>query len=353
MGESQMDNFFYYIAVRGKDQNTAGVKAPKDIETLLGKRGYKKIEFRAPSKREWHFLADIEKKCGNLINWGSILFEIKRGALVFVQYPYGTGRIALKSIPLIKKLKNAKFVFLLHDINSLRGYNETPFGPSEQVLRHADFIICHNDKMKTYLLRHGLSEKCIYTLKVFDYLCDKELQIQKCKNTIALAGNLSTCKSPYIGKLFEMKKSFHLNVYGPNYIGDSNYINTKYCGQYGPDDIPSKICGNWGLVWDGDSIESCSGKTGNYLKYNNPHKLSLYIASGIPVILWNQAALADYVREKNIGILVSSLPEIDERIAHVTDEEYAEMAKNVRAEAYNLRNGYYLNAVMDLIEKHL
>ena len=32
-----------------------------------------------------------------------------------------------------------------------------------------------------------------------------------------------------------------------------------------------------GLVWDGDSCSSCSGVCGEYLKINNPHKISFYL----------------------------------------------------------------------------
>ena len=48
--------------------------------------------------------------------------------------------------------------------------------------------------------------------------------------------------------------------------------------------------GSFGLVWDGISVETCAGVYGEYLKVNNPHKTSLYLASGIPVIIWKEAA---------------------------------------------------------------
>ena len=36
----------------------------------------------------------------------------------------------------------------------------------------------------------------------------------------------------------------------------------------------------------------------DYLRINNPHKTSLYLACGIPIITWNKAAIAQYVRKK-------------------------------------------------------
>ena len=57
---------------------------------------------------------------------------------------------------------------------------------------------------------------------------------------------------------------------------------------------------NFGLVWDGTSLDGCNGRYGEYLKFNNPHKTSLYLSCGIPVIIWKEAALADFVEEHKV-----------------------------------------------------
>ena len=53
--------------------------------------------------------------------------------------------------------------------------------------------------------------------------------------------------------------------------------NCTYKGKFSPENI-SFIEGNWGLVWDGDQLETCHGKLGEYLRINSSHKISLYIA---------------------------------------------------------------------------
>lgn len=55
-------------------------------------------------------------------------------------------------------------------------------------------------------------------------------------------------------------------------------------GSYMPEELPEKLEAKYGLVWDGLEITSCEGTFGQYLKYNNPHKFSLYMAAGIAVI---------------------------------------------------------------------
>ena len=66
------------------------------------------------------------------------------------------------------------------------------------------------------------------------------------------------------------------------------------------------------------------------MKYNTPHKLSLYIAAGLPVIVWKQAAVAAFVTKHEIGIAVESLTDVSERIQSLSDGEYNEMVKTVK-----------------------
>ncbi len=68
---------------------------------------------------------------------------------------------------------------------------------------------------------------------------------------------------------------------------------------------------------------------GEYLKYNNPHKTSLYIRCHLPVIIWNQAALAPFARQQGIGLCVDSLRDIAPTLAVLTPERYAEMRGRV------------------------
>ena len=99
--------------------------------------------------------------------------------------------------------------------------------------------------------------------------------------------------------------------------------------------------GSFGLVWDGGSTDTCSGTYGEYLRINNPHKVSLYLASGMPVIIWEEAALAGLIRENGCGITVGSLAEIPERIRALTPEEYEAIRDNTGKIAKRLRGGKY------------
>lgn len=65
-------------------------------------------------------------------------------------------------------------------------------------------------------------------------------------------------------------------------------------------------------MWDGDGINGCSGNTGEYLRYNNPHKLSLYMVSGLPVVIWSKAAEAEFVINNKVGVVVDDINDFND-----------------------------------------
>ena len=137
-------------------------------------------------------------------------------------------------------------------------------------------------------------------------------------------------------------------LYGLPAMPEKIAENVKYMGKFHPDDI-SDIKGDWGLVWDGDSIATCSGSLGEYLKFNSSHKLSLYIAANKPVIIWSESSLKDFVLDNRLGICVSSLDEIGSEIAKLTEEEKKAMKESISDFSHRLRHGYMLNNIVSSI----
>ena len=92
---------------------------------------------------------------------------------------------------------------------------------------------------------------------------------------------------------------------------------------------------------------TCAGNTGEYLKYNNPHKTSLYLACNLPVIIWSQAALAGFVKENGLGLVVDALDQIADAASCLTEAQYAAMAKNARAMGEKIRGGGFFRAAAE------
>ena len=108
--------------------------------------------------------------------------------------------------------------------------------------------------------------------------------------------------------------------------------------------------GKYGLVWVGDSIDTCKGGKGEYLKINNPHKLSLYLAVGLPVIIWDEVTEAEFVKRENVGLTVSSLYELPDKLAVISDSDYTVMKNNAARIGEKLRNGEYMTRALKTAE---
>jgi len=222
---------------------------------------------------------------------------------------------------------------------------------NKTVLERVDGIIAHNDKMKSELVKMGIKEDKIVSLEIFDYLIPNFNENKNYdKDKILLAGNFDIRKTRYARELPE-KPEFE--IYGINFESENLPNNVHYKGEFTPDELPNHLQGGFGLVWDGDSAQTCSGMYGEYLKINNPHKASLYLASGFPIIVWSQSALADFVRNKNCGILVNSLFEIAETLKSISEDEYKELIKNSKRIGRKIRQGHYLKTALEKCERKL
>ena len=217
-------------------------------------------------------------------------------------------------------------------------------------LKDCEYVIVHNEAMKRCLANeYNIPMKKVITLEIFDYLQNHTIKNNLLANNVIIAGNLDSKKCGYLS---DLPNDVNWKLYGGGYE-DKGIKNITYCGAYTPDELPRYLEGSFGLVWDGDSAESCTGVYGEYLKINNPHKTSLYLSSGIPVIVWEQAAIADFIKKNNCGFTVSSLKEIGKEIAEISEEEYSEMKHNAEEIAEKLRVGYYMEKTIETcIFKH-
>ena len=113
-----------------------------------------------------------------------------------------------------------------------------------------------------------------------------------------------------------------------------------YNGKFNSDNIPLFPENTYGLVWDGDSIDECSGNMGQYLKYNTSHKISFYIAAGIPVIIWKKSAMSSFIYSNNLGILIDSINDIKMEFLNLNYQSYL---KSVHEMKEKITNGYFIN----------
>lgn len=310
----------------------AGGKAQQDCGRILHEYGFVGL----------HMFMSRQKKLRTLISMLRIMKKIPHEGIVIIQYPLGKSQWLNNVIMNTCKRKKCRTILLIHDINSLRTQGVVSTAETK-TFEKADVIIAHNEAMIN-LLKKTITHVEYYNLEAFDYFYEVPATPHTFDNTVVFAGNLH--KSQFLYSLRSVKVNFIL--YGIEVEGLKQICNenVKYVGAFTQDNL-SILSGDWGLVWDGKSVSTCDGSLGNYMRYNAPHKLSLYLVAGLPVIIWENAAEARLVEKYNLGITIASLDEIKEKIEKISPEEYGKIKNNVAKYAKRLSSGGNLKAVLE------
>jgi len=315
--------------------SNAGSKPSSDFEKVLKRLGFKGLGLSSVYTHNGYYWW--------IRNWISAhlakMMMPKNGIIIF-QYPE---QRHLAELLTTAKNKGNKIIMLIHDINELRGFpNNHP-----EFLREADAVIAHSPAMQIWLKKKYRVNKTI-SLGVFDYLTNEHPSKQKTyeKPSVIFAGRLD--KSEFIIQMCISNPKVEFVLFGPG-LPDAlkEKKNVCYKGVCSPDELPTLIAQyNFGLVWDGNSIDGCEGATGNYVKYNSPYKISSYLAAGIPVIVWSKMAVAQFVKDNKIGFVVNSLSELTNSLYRLTNDEYEMLSNNVSKVRMKLtKGGYYEDAI--------
>lgn len=339
--------FFSEVNYRG---NHAGTKARNDVETILREIGAKSINthvLELRSKEEEVIKPNINNRLGFIRYYFDLLF-IKE-CTVIIQYPMLSFDIDFNYVKTLSR--HNRVFFLVHDIQSLRRENKAGLEKEIRMLNMAYGLIVHNRFMEEKLRSIGVTVKKMYKLNCFDYLCADNVEESITENAIVFAGNLE--KSAFLSELCLYNPDISFKFYGPGMNERlKKNSNLSYCGNFLPDEIPEKLKGKYGLVWDGNTTRGCSGPVGEYTKINNPHKMSLYISSGIPILAWSQAAIAEFINQHQIGITVDRIDSLSKELSTISEEQYFTMKKNVLELRKKLIHGEFLKRVLKEIERN-
>ena len=335
-------------------QRTAGIKARDDVDRILEKNGYSGIEICMPAAdRDGQ---NIFQKAGYHFKlsrvWDDCLTPVGKGDVLVIQFPIVNHSVLLASCVKKVRKRGARIILLIHDLEILRAAIRGTTSRKEKIrltleeetlLKNCDGIIVHNSSMKKKLASMGIPASKMTVLGIFDYLIPEAGYAKtSADGPVVIAGALRPHKAGYA---YHLPEGIDFNLYGVGYEAQPQE-NVNYLGSFEPDRLPEVMEGSFGLVWDGETTQTCSGTYGEYLRINDPHKASLYLASGMPVIIWSEAALADYITKNGCGVTVDSIEEIPGRIRAMTPDEYDAIRSNTMKISDRLRKGKYTSRAL-------
>lgn len=340
-------------------KKTAGIKARDDIEAIFRKDGYKALQIESAAfgtgtfeKLKNHYR--ISRK------WKNATVSLKKKDILIIQFPAINHSLFLRGVISDLQRRGVRIVLLIHDLEILRDAKRKTSSFQKKLrnqleemslLKMSDAIIAHNSHMIRKLSELGIDPEKMVSLEIFDYLIP-EYSEEVVRNNLSylgpviIAGNLRRHKAEYA---YHLPSSPEYNLYGVDYELGS-HDNIAYHGALQPDELPLRIRGSFGLVWDGEVTDTCGGVYGEYLKINNPHKTSLYLSAGIPILVWKKAAVADYVTKNKCGIAIDSLDEISHVFSELSEKEYWEIVDNAMKLSGKLRSGYYVDHAVQKCE---
>lgn len=318
-----------------------------------------------------------------------LLGGVGKGDYIFYTVPEND--IKIKLLKIIQKLKKYQIICFISDLNAFRYGNlesknvKAKMREEVEVINMADYVLIPNENTAELLRKNGVTSQLI-PVGVWDYLMTPEM-IQKLEQVIqaaqekrfaqsepsvwsaqnlqsvqasdmkhlsntdihvVFAGNLD--KSEFLLKMQLPKETnIRLELWGKLEEAKKEKL-PGFCTYHGvlpAAEIPMAVAGmDYGLVWDGSGADEIEGGLGEYLQYNNAHKCGLYLASGIPAIVWSRSGMANFVKEHECGICIDRLSELGEKMYNA---DYSSLKKNAEAVAEELRQGFYLSRAFDRI----
>ena len=314
-------------------------KAKRDIDEICRQEGFENLtRVNFGSGGAGRFFT-------KLFSVSSIAWRLHKGDVLFLQYPM---KKFYKMACSLAKMKGANVMTVVHDLGAFRRHKLTPQQENRR-LSKTDFLIVHNPTMKQYLIDHGF-QGGIHCLQIFDYLSDRQPAHYPTPHQpwrVVYAGNLGLHRNAFLYHLDGCIEGWTMDLYGKGFDLEQNTCSQlNYHGFIQSDDFISQAEADFGLVWDGDSTDECSGAWGEYLRINDPHKTSFYLRAGIPVIVWKQAAITPFILKEQVGIAVESISDIGKALQQLSADDYRHIKQQAQDMGKRLANGHYIKSGM-------
>ncbi|PWF99712.1 hypothetical protein [Levilactobacillus bambusae] len=260
---------------------------------------------------------------------------IYNGDILVYQYPTYSGTRFDFEFARRLKGRGVHIIMMVHDFEILRfgdkGYDEIGYYNS------ADVVIAANAPQRDKMREMGVT-KPIVLHRCWDYLSETPVHEEPLTRDVVMAG--SFIKSDLLST---WNQEMTLIAYGErrDYNDDSEISeNVEYRGVFKEPEVMRRLPSCFGLAWDtGDMY-------GEYTRYNNPYKVGMYLARGLPVIAWRESAIAKLLTENGIGFGINSLDEIKPLLQGINDDELRDLQKRVQNFAQLLRTGYFTKRLL-------
>lgn len=266
--------------------------------------------------------------------YDGIIARVSPGDVVFFQSPTWNG--VDWDNGLVDKLKayGCRVVMFIQDVQPLQ-FESNYYLMSKFISMYnkAEIVIVPSERMYCRLVEEGLTVKKYIVQHMWDFTVEQTLYSPSFKRKLYFTGDIS--RFPFVEN---WHYNTELHVFG-NKMENYDYSKVHFGGWLNKTELLLELSkGGFGLVWGNQEDPKDEP---DYYKMNCSYKLASYLSAGIPVIVPDYLSNADFVKENNIGFVVSSLEEVDQVIQECSEEKYSEMVSSVKNVQYLINNGYF------------
>ena len=263
-----------------------------------------------------------------------IIARLNAGDIVIFQSPTWNGVDWDNALVDKIKLYGGRVVFFIQDVPPIQFENNYFLMPYFiDMYNKAEVVVVPSEKMYQRLVEEGLTVKKYVVQKMWDFNVHMDLHTPSFEKKLYFLGDVS--RFPFFQN---WQYDTPLHVFG-NHKPDYDYSKVHFGGWLNKTELLLELSkGGFGLVWGNQENPKDEP---DYYKMNCSYKLASYLSAGIPVIVPDYLSNADFVKENNVGFVVSSLEEADQVIQECSEEKYSEMVSSVKNVQYLINNGYF------------
>lgn len=262
-----------------------------------------------------------------------IMASISFGDIVIFQSPTWNGwEFDAEFVAKLKDLR-VKLVIFIHDVIPLMFRDNAYLMPTYmEMFNQADVIIAPSQQMVNRLCEAGLTVEKILIQEFWDHPHNLSLNQPVFKKEIFFAGSLTR-----FPELQNWVYETPLRVFA-NELKSNPEANLVIEGWKRNEELLMELSkGGFGLVWN---TQYNDGENVDYYEMNISHKLSTYLAAGIPVIVPNTLSNSHLIEERGLGFAVNSLEEANQLVQNMAPESYQEISSRAQGFAFLLKEGY-------------
>jgi hypothetical protein len=304
--------------------------------------GAEELGFQVLNYVDYEYMDFYPERRHNILD--TFLAPVQPGDTVVMQFPmFISGAFQEDLINRLSAMPEVKIVTLTHDIPTWMYADENgTYNKNDnwmKMLKKVDGIIAANKKGAVKLREDGIKSP-IVPLTVGDYIYDGPLLTKKFRKKLYYVGGREVSKVDYQGVT---PFNLYTGKVGPDLEKNSSVI---WHGRKPSGEILASLDGGFGIVTSENIKENNGLNFKYYVQYNNPSKLSFYLAAGLPVITTSKTAHTQWVEDRGIGLIVDDLNDIDGILQNMTQEDYDKMIAAIKPWQTAVTTGFFVKRAL-------